>query len=192
MAGNDLVGDCTAAAVAHALTTWRSYAPPYSDMPDAAVLALYSAVSGYVPGQPETDRGALCLDVLDYWRKAPIDGAPLADFCALDPHNHRHVRQALWLFGCLYAGVTLTAAQETQAVWDTGGDASTWGGHCILIVAADDDGLTCITWGKRQRMTWRWWDAACDEAYGLVSPVWRSPLGVTVDAMLAAEAGVRA
>jgi len=25
----------------------------------------------------------------------------------------------------------------------------------------------CITWGKKQQMTWRWFDKYCDEAYAI-------------------------
>lgn len=179
--GNLTVGDCTAAGVGHAIDTWGFTSPPCPSMTLTDALALYSATSPY----PAVDRGALCLDVLEHWRAHPQAGVSLSGFCSIDPRNHLHVRQALLLFGGVYAGVTLRQAQQTQAVWDIGGDGSEWGGHCIWIAAGDDDGMTCITWGETQRLTWRWWDQAADEAYGLVSPMWRSPLGISTEALVA-------
>lgn len=36
------------------------------------------------------------------------------------------------------------------------------------IINYDQDGLTCMTWGRKQHMTWDFWDARIDEAYGIV------------------------
>lgn len=61
--------------------------------------------------------------------------------------------------------------------------------HCVLLVAADNDGLTCVTWGELRRLTWTWWDACAEEAYALLSPRWlaagRAPQGFSVAALLA-------
>jgi hypothetical protein len=38
----------------------------------------------------------------------------------------------------------------------------------VNIVGYDPDGLTCITWGKRQRMTWAFWHAYVDEAWAIL------------------------
>lgn len=173
---NDQIGDCTAAGVSHAYTTWESYCPPLSYMSDNEVVALYSATGGYQPGNPATDQGASCLDVLNYWVRHGVSLAGerdhLQSFCQIAPKNHLHVRQGLWLFGCLYIGMMLTEAQQTQQVWDAGGDQTPWGGHCVLIVAADASGLTCVTWGALQKMTWAFWDQAVEEVYPLLSKRW--------------------
>jgi hypothetical protein len=52
------------------------------------------------------------------------------------------------------------------------GAPGSWGGHAVPIVAYDARGLICITWGELMRMTWQFWNAYCDEAYGLLSPDW--------------------
>lgn len=46
MCGNDVLGDCTSAVVAHAIALWRSYCPPVTFLTDRGVVAFYSAVSG--------------------------------------------------------------------------------------------------------------------------------------------------
>src|SRR5271167_2242956 len=65
---NVSLGDCTCAAVGHALQVW-SYAADGSILtpPDSDIEALYEAVGGYVPGDPNTDQGAVEQEVLKYW-----------------------------------------------------------------------------------------------------------------------------
>ena len=189
MCDNDTLSDCTAAAVSHAISTWESYVPPLNFMSDREIVQLYSATGGYVAGDPTTDRGAVCLDVLNYWTHNEVGGETLAAFCAVDPRNPAHVRIALEVFGGLYVGVTLREAQlEGSGKWDRTTDTIV-GGHCIWTVAADDDGLTCITWGEPQRMTWAFWNTAVDECYALLSPRWaragRTPEGFPIAAMIA-------
>ena len=43
---------------------------------------------------PDTDRGAVELDVLRYWRKTGIGGTKIDAFMALEPKNHLHVQAA--------------------------------------------------------------------------------------------------
>jgi hypothetical protein len=52
------------------------------------------------------------------------------------------------------------------------GAPGSWGGHAVFVVAYDGRGLTCISWGKLQRMSWNFWVAYCDESYGLLSKDW--------------------
>jgi len=171
------------------VTTWESYVPPMTFMSDTEVLRLYSATSGYVAGDPATDRGAVCLDVLNYWTHNEVGGEVLSAFCAVDPSNLANVRAALEIFGGLYAGVSLRQAQlDDSGEWDETSGAVV-GGHCIWVVGADDDGLTCVTWGETQRMTWAFWNVATDECYALLSPRWasagRTPEGFPIAAMIA-------
>jgi hypothetical protein len=37
------------------------------------------------------------------------------------------------------------------------------------VVAYDARGLTVVTWGALQTMTWSFWEAYCDEAYAILS-----------------------
>jgi hypothetical protein len=42
------------------------------------------------------------------------------------------------------------------------------------VVAYDQRGLTVVTWGALQRMTWGFLYAYCDEAYAVLSQDWIS------------------
>jgi hypothetical protein len=180
MMKNDTLGDCTCAAVGHAIQCWSANAGAREiTISDADVVAAYSAITGYSPSDPASDRGAVELDVLNHWRKNGIGGHKIQAYVATEPKNHGHVRAAIDLFGAAYIGLALPVSAQKQKVWSVapGGATGTgapgsWGGHAVIVLAYDAHGLTCITWGQPKRMTWGFWDTYCDESYGLLSPDW--------------------
>jgi hypothetical protein len=189
---NDRLGDCTCAAAGHLIQAWtgNAAAAPVV-LPDEAILAAYEAVGGYRPGDESTDNGAVELDVLNYWRKPggfAGSGHVLAAFTSINVLNFTEVKQGVFLFGGIYIGVALPVSAQEQTgpgkVWDVTADPATngfgsWGGHAIIVLAYDADGLTCVTWGALQRMTWAWFSRYCDEAYALITPDWISADGDT-------------
>jgi hypothetical protein len=97
MDGNDQYGDCTCAAVAHAITAWRGLVgTKKAIMAEKAVLKLYMHLSGGV------DSGLNELDVLNYWRQNAVDGDKILGFASIKPKDHDHVKQAIHLFGGCY------------------------------------------------------------------------------------------
>ena len=97
-------------------------------IPDSAILAAYSAVSGYVPGDPSTDVGAACLDVLNYWRSTGIGGDQIAAYASVKPLDFAHVKLATYWFGSVYIGfqVPQNAMDQFQAGqhWTCTGDTT--------------------------------------------------------------------
>ena len=177
---NDKLGDCTCAAVGHCVQEWTAEAQKQQVIiPDQTILQLYETVGHYNPNNPNSDRGAIELNVLNYWLANPVAGNQLSAFAALEPHNHQEIQDAVYIFGNCYIGLALPLSAQTQTVWTVPpggavgqGAPGSWGGHAVPIVAYDQRGLTCITWGELKRMTWQFWNAYCDEAYGLLSPDW--------------------
>ena len=177
---NNKLGDCTCACAGHMIEEWTTYAhaPGYTPT-DPQILQAYEAVSGYNPKDPNTDNGAVILDVLNYWRQTGIAGHPISAFVALEPKNHEQVQDAVYLFGNCYLGVQLPLSAQNQKVWSvppggpTGqGAPGSWGGHAIPIVEYDSRGVTVITWGEKLRATWSFLDTYCDEAYAVLSADW--------------------
>ena len=179
--GNDKIGDCTCAAVGHAIQTWTSLTQSAETViSDDMIIQLYAKTCGYVPGDPYTDAGGVATDVLRYWYNNPIDGHhALSGFAGIRPGNRASIRDAIYLFGVAYVGVQLPTFAQNEA-WDVSPDLpligdkapGSWGGHAIPLVAYDQETLTCITWGRLKTMTWSFFDAYCDEAYGLLSKDW--------------------
>jgi hypothetical protein len=181
---NDTLGDCTCAAVGHAIQLWTSISSTEFVVPDADIIKLYSEVSGYVPGDSNTDNGAVASDVLMYWYKNPLDNHPLSGFASIRPGNRTSIRDAIYLFGICYLGVQLPlTAQKGDWILPVGqaltGNwaAGSWGGHAVPACDYDADTLTVMSWGRFIKVSWNWLDAYCDEAYGLLSKDWIEKTG---------------
>jgi hypothetical protein len=166
MDGNDSLGDCTIAGVAHAITTYHGLVGTQNVMAKPAVVKLYLHLSGGV------DSGLNMLDVLNYWRTHTVSGDKILAYVAIDPKNHGHVEQAIHLFGGVYLGfqVPQHCLDEFDAhkPWTPG--PLTTEGHAVFAVGYDQSGVTVLTWGNTQRGTWAWWDECVDEAYAILPP----------------------
>ena len=167
MDGNDTLGDCTIAALAHAITTYSGMVGSKKVItPKATVVKVYMHLTGGV------DSGLNELNVLNYWRKNAVSGDAIMAFATIDPKNHTHVQQAIQLFGGVYLGfqVQQNCIQEFDAhqPWTPG--PLTNDGHAVFAVGYDQNGVTVLTWGNTQQATWAWWDECVDEAYAILPP----------------------
>ncbi len=166
MDGNDTLGDCTIAALAHAVTTYRGMIGDELVPAKQAVVKLYLHLTGGV------DSGLHELDVLGYWRQHPFSGDKVLAYVSIDPKNHEHVQQAIQMFGGVYLGfqVQQSCIQDFDARKPWTPAPLTNDGHAVFAVAYDANGATVLTWGNTQKGTWAWWDECVDEAYALLPP----------------------
>jgi hypothetical protein len=174
MYANDRIGDCTTAAAAHMIEAWTAAGQGHTVLiSERAVLDAFEHVKVTDPATGE--EGAIELDVLRYWRKEGIGRHRIGAYTRVAVHDHPLVRTAAWLFGGLYIGVQLPLTAQDQAVWDWAGSLAgrarpgSWGGHAVDVVRYGDQGLTVVTWGRLQKVTWSFWDRYCDEAYCILS-----------------------
>lgn len=187
---NDELGDCTIAAAGHMIEAWTAYGQGHTvEITDQDVLAAYEAVSGYRPGQPDTDQGAVMQDVLSYWRKVGIGGHKILAFVQVDHTKPSEVDAALNLFGHLYVGVDFPASAMDQfdagQPWDVvRNDGGIEGGHAVDL-GYEENGthLTAVTWGQPQKLTLEWWAKYVEECWAAITPEWldangRSPAGL--------------
>lgn len=182
MLGNDRVGDCTCAGVGHLRIgdVFVNQGAKLNVTTDET-LAFYSAITGYDPAQtdPETgenptDTGALCQDVLNYWRKNGFKGEKIVAFAKVDISDLEQVKQAIHEFGQIYIGLDVTDAAMRQTnegeTWDVVRGARDLGGHCVTGGAYDEEGMTVVTWGQLQKMTWAFFRRQGREAWVAFGP----------------------
>jgi len=178
---NDQLGDCTCAAAGHLLMEWTANAGKKMFTPtDKQIIAAYSAITGYNPVTGAHDDGAVEVDVLNYWRQSGIAGHKIGAYVALEPANHSHIMDSVYIFEGCYIGLQLPISAQAQVQnhqpWSvppggTTGDGKpgSWGGHAVPVVAYDTRGVTVVTWGALQLMTWSFWEAYTEEAYAILS-----------------------
>lgn len=164
MDGNDTIGDCTIAGIAHAQTIWRGMAGALAVLPAGYCSDLYFRLTG------GADSGLACTTVLDYVHKNALTGDKVLAYVEIDPHNEQHVKEALSLFGHLYIGFQCTDQVLSQfdagTPWTVG--TLTQDGHCVVITGYDDQYYTCLTWGASQLGTPGWWTQCVEEVYAVV------------------------
>ncbi len=173
MDGNDTLGDCTIAALAHAEALFSALVHQTCILAAGTVEQIYMSLTG---GQ---DTGLDELTVLKWWRQNTPGGAnPIIAYAAIDPKNHVHVQAAIYLFGAVYLGIQVPVTAEADftagRMWDVP-VTLTNDGHAVLAGAYNQDGLTLLTWGAAQRCSWAWWDACVDECYALLPTQAQTP-----------------
>jgi hypothetical protein len=166
MDGNDQYGDCTIAALAHAVTVFHGKIGKKHIPAAKSVIKLYLKLTGGV------DSGLAELDVLNYWRQHAAGGDRILAFAKIDVKNRTHIQQAVTLFGGVYLGFQVQQDCQQQfeehRPWQPG--PLTNEGHAVFVVGYDAEGVTVLTWGNTQKATWAWWDECVDEAYAVLPP----------------------
>lgn len=160
---NDQLGDCVVAGVAHLVGLFiaNSGLPP-DLFTDAQIIAMYSAIGGYVPGDPSTDGGCDERTALRYWQQsgAPAGSNKILGWVSIDGSNPTKVKTALWLFENLVFGVELPDAwidpfpSAPGFIWDVAGPANPNNGHCIVGVDYDQRGVQVDSWGMIGTITY--------------------------------------
>lgn len=172
--------------------------PPGGIVPNAGeAFSLYAALTGFDPASGNNDNGTVLLDALNYWRQTGISlpSAPsnlsnppsppgtvvhkIGAYAQVDPHNPVLIRQAINLFGGLYCGVELPVGVQNSQVWGIPANPiyhwmpawrpGSWGGHCVWIVAYDQNAYYCVSWGQIIKITNRFMPIYFSELYALAS-----------------------
>jgi len=179
MLGNDTVGDCVFAGADHETMLWTAEAGNMAVFTPANAISDYSAVTGYDPGDPDTDQGTEVRLALQYRKRIGlIDAAgkrhKIGAYLAIEPGNIEHLLEALYLFGAVGIGLEIPSSAMDQfnagRPWSVvHGKQQIEGGHYVPLVARREN-LVCVTWGKLQQMTVQFFKRYCDEAWAMLSP----------------------
>jgi len=197
---NDTLGDCTCAGMAHSVGAWTQYAQgAEATFTDNAIETMYSAVSGYVPGNESTDNGATLQSVLQYMNTTGLPDAlgkrhTVQAFAQLRDTGEIALDQALQLFGTVYLGINCPDSAMTQfengQVWDYVKGSPIDGGHCIVLQAIKPlpyGDYFLITWGKVQQATRKFMWTYLEEAWAVLSPDWLEANGDTITGLDVAQ-----
>jgi hypothetical protein len=171
MFANDHLGDCVIAGRAH--QTLR-----FEDIEQKKIIAITDddVTKEYFSESGGKDSGLCLLDSLKTWRNngwtAGGQLLKILAFAEIDRANQNEVMSTMASKIGIMTGVVLpVGAMEAFGQGKPWTDTSSnryEGGHCIFIVAYDQDWLTCVTWGRKQKMSWDWFFKYCDEAYGVI------------------------
>jgi hypothetical protein len=177
--GNDTAGDCVFAGADHETMLWTGEAgSPVTFEADNAI-SDYSAVTGYDPAKPETDRGTDVRQALQYRQLTGLIDAKgtrhkIGAYLALEPGNTDDLLEALYLFSAVGIGLEVPESAiyqfNAEQPWSVvHGRPQIVGGHYVPLVA-DRGNLVCVTWGRLQQMTLQFYKKYCDEAWAILSP----------------------
>ena len=178
MLGNDTVGDCVLAGGGHETMLWNREADKTVPFTAANSILDYSAITGYNPDDPATDKGTDMEVAAKYRRKTGLlDGdskrhkvAAYVDVQVADLNEHLI---AAYLFGAVGIGIQFPKSAMDQfnagQPWDVVAGAEIEGGHYVPFVGRDPDFLYVVTWGRIQPMTTAFFEKYNDESIAYLS-----------------------
>jgi hypothetical protein len=191
---NDTLGDCTCAAVYHAIQVW-SYNTTGAALtePDIDVEKLYILACGYNPRVGGEGPGGNEQHMLTYLHKSGAPMGPkgltrqkIAAFVEVDPRMIDDVKRAIVNCGVAYIGFNVPQyimpgpPGQPPQVWDVQSDnAAIIGGHAVVLAGYDANGARLISWGQYFTMTWSFFAKYVDEVYAIADPDWISNKGTT-------------
>jgi hypothetical protein len=197
---NDTLGDCTCAAIYHAIQVWSFNADGTIDTePDDDVENLYILACGYNPRGGGEGPGGNEQQVLSYLLSTGAPSGPtgqtrhkIAGFVEIDPRNTDDVKRAINECGVAYIGFNVPQNIMPQggvppAVWDVDpSNPPSVGGHAVVLPGYDANGFKVISWGRCYTMTWEFFAQYVDEVYAIADPTWidakgTSPGGLSLD-----------
>jgi hypothetical protein len=158
---NNQLGDCVIAGIGHVVGVLTGNAGKAFLYNNAEIVALYSAIGGYVPGNPSTDRGCDEQTALNYWQRngAPKGSHQIAGWMSVNGADPTEYRTALWLFENLYFGLELPdkwldpEPNASGFTWDVAGPPNPQNGHCVVGAGYSPKGVKIATWGMLGTLT---------------------------------------
>lgn len=161
MLANDTLGDCVIAMMLHSIEMFFisvGETPPAFTDQDA--IAMYSAITGYTPSDPNSDQGTDEGQAFDYWAATGLTCAAdhsthkIAASVAVDPtdRNMRHL--GIFEFDAIQYAIQLPLTWQGASSWtgvpsdsDPNSQPGSWGGHGVPARAYDATGAEDIlTW----------------------------------------------
>lgn len=164
---NDTLGDCVIAGNAHNLGVLTGNASDGSPLllTSAQIIALYSAIGGYVPGDPSTDNGCDPETAVNYLTQTgffPGSSNPhrYTGSMLVNAANPEELMQSVYLFENVGFAVELPDAwvdpppSESGFIWRVEGQPDPSNGHYFIGMGYNVDGIPISTWGMVGTLVW--------------------------------------
>jgi hypothetical protein len=190
---NNSIGDCTIAGLGHVEGAWTKILKGSASeliFANQTIQNVYSAISGYIPGQPSTDTGCEISDVLAYWMNTGIPDTSgknhiLSSYAQIATPDQATLNWALKNFGTVYLGINCPESAETQfsqgLPWTYVQGSPIAGGHCITLQSNPSSGNYGVTtWGTLQMADQGFLDHYLEEAWVPIGADWLNAADKTV------------
>jgi hypothetical protein len=158
---NTSESDCVIAAGGHLLGVVSANSGTELILTDAQVNVQYSAIGGYVPGNPATDTGCNPYVALAYWMETGWPQGVVASGMALmDALDQENCMDGIFLFENALCWLGLPDKwinpfpEKSGFIWDLDGPSNPANGHMVMAYGYGRDGLLIDSWGLLGLMTW--------------------------------------
>lgn len=180
MLGNDQYGDCVAvtwANIRRLVTATLTGTSSYPSLDE--VIALYKTQN---PGFPAEDNGMDVQTVLELLAsQGGPDGVKAVAFAKVDYLNPDEVKAAIAIFGFVWTGVIVSAANQQEFAagqpWDWDPASPVDGGHSIIVGGYGTPGSgplggdeRFITWAAETSFTDAFWSNSVQECWAVLWP----------------------
>jgi hypothetical protein len=174
MFANDNYGDCVIAGRAHQTLRFEKI-----EQGSLLMITDKDVLKEYFKETDGEDSGLIVLDSIKLWRKSGWkvgkNTYKIQAFAEINLENNEEVKRAIYADVGIGLGLQLpkTAQEELQTgkPWSTttgkNSKSGSWGGHYVYVSGYTKIGPVCVTWGRKQQMTWKWFDKYCDEGYAM-------------------------
>jgi hypothetical protein len=157
---NDQLGCCVIADSAHQVMLHTANVGTIVVPSDQDVIAMYSAVGGYVLGNPATDQGCDESAACQYLETTGLCGQKSTGTAMVNPSDLDNLRWTVQIFGACRLGIIVNDEMQQQfssgqpwTVPAAANDTSA-GGHDVPIVKYDTEYAYVVTWGALQPVAW--------------------------------------
>jgi hypothetical protein len=178
MFANDRLGDCVIAGRAHQTLRFELMEQKkLIGIKDTDVTTEYFKETG------GGDTGLVVLESLKLWRKSGWRAAAkryyIHAFAQLNLAANSEIKRAVYLDLGAGLGVQLPLTAQDQilagkpwtVVSGAGSAVGSWGGHYVYVPGYTTVGPVCVTWGRKQQMSWGFFHKYCDEAYAIIDAI---------------------
>ena len=171
-------GDCVLAAAAHTTRETNKLAGHSVTITGKESIKDYSAITGYVVGDDNTDQGTEMRAAMKYRRGTGVVDAKgkrhkIGAYVSIDPNNWDELMVAAYIFSAVEIGFNFQEAQDEQfaaGVWDYVPGSPVVGGHAIPVFGRNKGRAGVVSWAKHLWVTRAFYENLNEETWAIVYP----------------------